>query len=251
MRHGVLVLTIIVAGLAVFAMPPVAQGSAYHEMADQRSFLGLPNALNVLSNLPFAFIGFFGLVAVTGDERRQRLLFRDRWVRWPYLALFGGTVLTAAGSAYYHLAPSNARLVWDRLAMAIGFAGLVTAVIAERVSARAGRLLFGPLVVLGIASVASWYWTELAGRGDLRLYALVQFGSLFVVVMILLLYRERDSGTPYLVAGLLAYGVAKVCELADQPIFARGHIVSGHTLKHVAAAGDVACIAAMLRTRGR
>lgn len=133
--------------------------------------------------------------------------------------------------------------------MTIGFAGLLTALLGERVSARAGQLLFGPVVVLGIASVVYWHAGELAGHGDLRPYAVVQFGSLLAVVMILLLYPKRDAGTTRFVTGLLAYGAAKAFELADQPIFALRHIVSGHTLKHLAAAGGVGCIAAMLRMR--
>jgi hypothetical protein len=135
--------------------------------------------------------------------------------------------------------------------MTVGFAGLLTAVIAERVSRRGARRLFGPLLLLGIASVGYWYWGERAGHGDLRLYVLVQFGSLIAVVMILLLYHKRDHSTGYLIAGLLAYVVAKVCEVEDQSIFALGHLVSGHTLKHLAAASGVGCVVAMLRARGR
>ena len=101
------------------------------------------------------------------------------------------------------------------------------------------------------ASVGYWYWTELRNAGDLRPYLLVQFGSLLVVVLLLALYPARHPGTRYLVAGLAAYAAAKGLEIADRPIFALGHAVSGHTLKHLAAAAGVACLVAMLRARGR
>ena len=94
-----------------------------------------------------------------------------------------------------------------------------------------------------------WYWTELQNAGDLRLYLVVQFGSLFLVVLLLVLYPARLADTGYLVAGIAAYGAAKVFELGDREIFALGGVVSGHTLKHLTAAGGVAFIVGMLRAR--
>jgi hypothetical protein len=233
---------------ATLAAPPVPQPLAYHNLADQRSWLGIPNALNVLSNLPFAVVGLLGLVLIFGKVGR-RVPFHDSWERWPYAALFAGVALTTVGSSYYHLAPDNARLVWDRLPMTLGFMGLLTAVLAERVSLPLARWLFSPLLVVGAASVAYWYWSEVQGAGDLRPYLLVQFGSLLVVVLLLVLYPTHYGGGRYLSAGLAAYAAAKAFELADGRIFALGRIVSGHTLKHLVAAGAVACLVAMLRAR--
>jgi hypothetical protein len=157
--------------------------------------------------------------------------------------------LTALGSSYYHLAPDNTRLVWDRLPMTLGFMGLLTALLAERVGVSVGRWLLAPLVVLGAASVGYWHWSEVQNAGDLRPYLTVQFGSLLLLVLLLVLYPARSSGTGYLVAGLSLYAAAKGLELADRYVFEFGQIVSGHTLKHLAAAGGVACLAVMLRTR--
>lgn len=41
--------------------------------------------------------------------------------------LFAGVLLTSAGSTWYHLAPTNDSLVWDRLPMTLGFMGLFAA----------------------------------------------------------------------------------------------------------------------------
>jgi hypothetical protein len=248
-RHAVLLLAVGGAVIAAAASPPIPQDLAYHRMADERPLLGIPNCLNVLSNVPFAIVGLLGL-GVARRRTGDTAAFADPWERWPYMALFGGTALTAAGSAYYHLAPDNARLVWDRLPMAVGFMGLLTAVVAERVSLRAARRFFIPLLVFGAASVLYWYWSELRNAGDLRPYALVQFGSLLVIVLTLVLYPPRYTGTGYLFAGLAAYALAKAFEFADRAVFEAGQIVSGHTLKHLLAAGGLACIVAMLSARG-
>lgn len=247
-RHTILAIAVAGAVLLVMSRPPIPQALDYHVMADQRPLLGIPNSLNVLSNVPFAIVGLLGLAAVFGWSGRPSR-FADRWERWPYAALFIGVTLTALGSSYYHLAPDNARLVWDRLPMAVGFMGLLTALFAERVSPAAGKWLFLPLLAAGAASVGYWHWSELRNAGDLRPYLLVQFGSLLVVVLILSLYPARYPGTGYIVAALVGYAAAKGLEVADRPIYALGHVVSGHTLKHLAAAAAVLCLAQMLRAR--
>jgi len=232
LRNVILAVAIIVILIAVFAHAPVPQDPAYHAFADRRTFLGIPNGLNVVSNLPFAIVGIFGLIV---PRRRPT---------WPYLLFFVAAILTAAGSAYYHLAPNDYRLVWDRLPMAIGFMALLTAVIAERIGVEIARPLFVPLILLGALSVFYWYWTD-----DLRAYIAVQFGSLLMILLVMTLYPARYSGAAYLVAGLVAYSAAKWFEIADARIFEIGHVVSGHTLKHLFAAGGIACVAVMLRGR--
>ena len=251
LRHSFLSLTVIATVLITAMWPPIPQPSAYHLFADRRAFLGVSNCLNVLSNVPFAIVGVLGLAVTFSPRINHPSPFSDSWERWPYAALFAGVALTAVGSSYYHLAPDNTRLVWDRLPMSVGFMGLLTALLAERISISIGRWLLGPLLVVGAASVAYWYWSEVRNAGDLRLYLLVQFGSLLLVVLLLALYPTRYAGTGYLVVGLAAYGAAKGFELADQRIFAIGQIVSGHTLKHLVAAGGVACLVRMLRARTR
>ena len=226
--------------IAALAVPRVAQDPAYHLFADTRPLLGIPNSLNVLSNLPFALVGLAGLVAVA----RMRA-----WERWPYGALFAGVALTSIGSAYYHLSPDNWTLVWDRLPMTVGFMGLLTAVLSERVSSRVARTLFVPLLVLGAASVAYWYWTELRSAGDLRPYALVQFGSLLVILIALLASPSPHGDDRFFYWALGAYLLARVFEYADGAIYEAGRIVSGHTIKHVVAAAALWFIVVMLRRR--
>jgi hypothetical protein len=154
-RHAILLLFMATFAVVVFSRPPIPQDAAYHHMADTRRAFGVANGLNVLSNVPFALVGIFGLIGVArgsaGEGEAQ-----DAGLRGPYSALFGGTALTAIGSSYYHLAPDNTRLVWDRLPMSLVCAGLLTVVLSECVDRRWARRLFLPMLASAAASVGYW-----------------------------------------------------------------------------------------------
>jgi hypothetical protein len=111
-RHVLLGAATIGAVLAAAMSPPIPQPLAYHFFADRRSWLGIANCLDVLSNAPFAVVGLLGLAATFSRKAHESSPFLDSWERWPYAALFTGVVFTSLGSGYYHLAPDNARLVW-------------------------------------------------------------------------------------------------------------------------------------------
>ena len=248
-RVGLLIGILGATTLAVFFLPPIPQSEAYHNFADQRPLLGIPNCLNVISNAPFLIVGLWGAFALASHKARASRHLIDAHERWPYLIFFFGVALTAFGSSYYHLHPNDARLVWDRLPMTIGFTGLLSAMITERVSVRAGLRMLVPLILFGLVSVFYWQVTQQQGRGDLRSYALVQFGSMLAILLLIVLFPPRYTRTTDLVVSFLIYGLAKVFEAADRPIFAGGHIVSGHTLKHLAAALSAFWILRMLQLR--
>jgi hypothetical protein len=245
-RLVVVVLILIALSAVILAGPAIPQDPGYHRMADTRCMLGIPNLLNVVSNVPFAVVGAAGLIVVF----RRQCAPPQR--RGPFAAVFAGTALTALGSAYYHLAPDNTRLVWDRLPMSLVCAGLLTVMVAECGDAAAARRLFVPLLALAPSTVLYWQWSETHGAGDLRPYAIVQYGTLVAIVLLLALFGRRIEGAVHFAGAVLAYGFAKVLELADGPIFAiTGHAVSGHTLKHLTAAIGLAFIAALIRGRSR
>lgn len=93
-------------------------------------------------------------------------------------------VLVALGSSYYHGAPDNARLRWDRLPMAIVYMALVAAMITERIGVRAGLVLLPVFLAVGIASVIAWELSEMRGAGDLRFYAAVQIYAVLVLLVV-------------------------------------------------------------------
>jgi hypothetical protein len=141
--------------------------------------------------------------------------------------------------------------VWDRLPMTIAFMSLVSAVVSERISVRIGSALLWPLVLLGLASVAYWRWSALAGFENLRPYLAVQFGSIAVVLAVSLLYRSRYSHGWVIFVLAAAYGVAKVVEVYDRQIFEVGQWLSGHTLKHLAAALGIYLLLLAMQRRTR
>src|SRR2546422_10070866 len=160
-RRVTLLIAVGVAATAVvFSLPPISQDVAYHQFADRRQMLGVPNALNVLSNVPFAVVGILGLTRVARAGAG--------WERLAFLVLFTSVVLAGVGSVYYHLAPRTATLFWDRLPMTAASASLTALTLGERGSPRAGPWLLAVLVVIGVTSVVSWQRGELAGAGDLR-----------------------------------------------------------------------------------
>lgn len=227
---GMIALAMIVAVLLL--VDPIPQSPAYHAFADARAFLGISNFWNVLSNLPFLWVGAAGLIAI----HRQRLQLADEHLVTAYWVFFYGIALTAFGSGWYHLAPSNASLAWDRLPMTIGFAGMLTIIVCDLVSVRAGRLLLWPMLAVGAGSVLYWVYTESIGAGDLRPYALVQFLPMLLIMMILIQHRRETARTRVYWLMLGWYVLAKVLEYFDAQIFAAGELLSGHSLKHVAAA---------------
>ncbi len=246
---GILLIPAAILVLIGVAIPRIPQPLSYHQFADQRSVLGIPNFGDVASNMPFAVIGISGLILLLRSHCRKDIaLFIDEREMWPYLFAFIGLLLVAFGSSYYHLAPDNARLVWDRLPITIMFMSMVAAVIAERIHPRFGLWLLPVLLIAGVASVLQWYWSEMKGVGDLRFYAAVQAYSALAILLALYLPRRYTRGSDFgLVLGF--YALAKIFELFDAQIYDALRIVSGHTLKHLAAAAAGYCILRMLRKR--
>lgn len=209
---------------------PLRQDQAYHEFADERVLFGIGNAADTLSSLALVAVGIAGLLFLWRRRRNGRCFEMPVEMR-AYWMLFGAVAATGLGSVWYHQAPDDARLVWDRLPMAVAFMSLLAAVVTERVSRTAGSRLLLPLTLLGAASVVYW-----AAYGDLWPYAAVQFGSFAVLVLLGVLFPSRYTRGGMLFAVLAAYTAAKLFEQFDREIYELGHWISGHTLKHLAGA---------------
>jgi len=220
---------------------PIAQDPAYHLFADDRTLLGIPNFWNVVSNIPFMVVGALGF-QVAWENRQEPL-------RIVWLAFFAGIFLTALGSGYYHFAPDNESLAWDRLTMTIGLMSFVAIVIGEYLSVDWGKRLLVPLLIAGAASVYYWIHTESLGAGDLRPYAAVQFLPMLVVPIIVIARRSRSDLGPYIVCMIGIYVLAKIPEHYDAEVLAMGNLLSGHSIKHILSALAPACLLIGLRKR--
>jgi len=280
-RLALLVLAVIGLMIAVATLHPLPQDPSYHQLADQRSLFGIPNAADTGSNLLILAAGLAGLVQLWRSYRSAGVhsirQLTDRWLyrrwylaavlaaglagfaqlwrsyrsaeadsirqltdRWLYGRWYLAALLAAFGSIYYHLAPDNNRLLWDRLPLALLLASFAAILIAERINLHAGLLAGPPLLLLAVGSVFYWYAGEMWGVGDLRPYLLLQLIVLLLTPLILLLFESPHPGeTGRWWALLLLYALAKGSEQLDHQIFNLGHLISGHTLKHLLAAGAI------------
>lgn len=230
---------------ALALLPPIPQDPSYHAFADQRSFAGIPNVLNVSSNILLLTAGLWGMFSL----RRRAFFFIRESEKTPYLVFFVGVALTGPGSAWYHLNPVNSTLLWDRLPMAVAFMALLAAMINERISVRAGNALLLPLVCFGIFSVIFWYLGEMRGAGDLRFYAFAQYYPMLAMPLLLLLFPPRYSRQADFCVVFGWYLLAKLFEVSDGRVYSFGGLVSGHTLKHLFAALAVFTLVRMLARR--
>jgi len=157
----------------------------------------------------------------------------------PYIVYFISVALVGLGSAFYHWEPTSDRLLWDRLPMSISFMAFASAIVADRIDRKAGTLWLLPLLVaLGLLSLIYWYWTETMGHGDLRFYAFAQFYPVIMIPVVFWLFpKHHYTASRYMFWIIMWFGLSKILEYFDQEIFGiLGNTLSGHSLKHLAAA---------------
>jgi hypothetical protein len=163
-RLAILLLPLIIAAPALLIHGPLPQDLGYHAFADQRSWLGIPNAGNVLTNAFFLLAGVLGLGFVLGGKTRNAFL-------------------------------------------------------------------------------------DPRERGDVRLYGVVEFYPLVAIPLLLLLFPPRYTGTSFLLSMAGAYLAALLFEALDGPILRWTGAVSGHSLKHAAAAAACFLVIPLLARR--
>ncbi|MFA7291811.1 MAG: hypothetical protein WC023_06140 [Rhodocyclaceae bacterium] len=241
-----LIITVAIVVL-MLAYGVIEQPANYHDFADRATWAGVPHAADVFSNFGFAIIGIWGWWQLS--PQRAHPAIRAGW--FGYRLLLVGLILTAAGSTYYHLAPDDYRLVWDRLPIALACAGLLAGVRAETVARYDARLEAAVLALLAVLSVAWWYFTGLQGQGDLRPYLLLQVLPILLVPLWQALHGSDAGDRGWFGAALAIYVVAKLAELNDHEFLAAAGLVSGHTVKHLLATLAAALIVGRLVGRTR
>ena len=233
----ILLMGVAIASFAFFFSRPImVQPLEYHAFTDQRSFLGVPNAMDVLSNFGFLIVGMLGLAELS---KQTMMTTRKSWI-----ALFSCVLLVAPGSAYYHWWPDNQSLIWDRLPMSMGFMALYIVLLSEHISLRLQKFLPFALFI-GVLSVLTWVITT-----DLRFYFWVQFSSFLTIPIVLALFPSRFNKKIGYIIALIFYALAKFAEVKDAGFYqATGHLMSGHTLKHLLSALGILTLWWMVKTR--
>ncbi|KAL3382377.1 hypothetical protein AABB24_002095 [Solanum stoloniferum] len=202
--------------------PAIPQSQEYHNFADQRKFLGL-----VLCHH-----GNYFKLSLQGEL-------------WGWTCFYIGVAAVAFGSAYYHLKPNDARLVWDRLPMTVAFTSIIGIFIIERIDERKGTVSLIPLILAGVVSIMYWRFFD-----DLRPYAAVQFVPCLAIPLMAILLPPMYTHSTYWLWAAGFYLLAKIEEAADKPIYNwTYHIVSGHTVKHLCAAMVPVFLTLMLAKR--
>lgn len=220
-----------------FTLSPIPQDLAHHSLADSRRVLGIPNTIDVLSNLPFLIVGILGIRIV------MQHCLKPLSLGW--LVLFIGVSLVSVGSAYYHWAPENDSLVWDRLPLTVGFMGLFVSLVGEYFDPRLPKMTLIPAIMVGISSVIYWRLTD-----DLRFYIWVQYMPMGVIVISVALLKSRFSHSYLLAVALGWYLLGKLFEANDAAVFRYSQeVVSGHSIKHLLAAAGCYTLVVYFRRR--
>ena len=194
-----------------------------HAFIDARSFFGIPNGLDVLSNMPFLLAGIWGLIAALRTSLSPAMHRAAN-------VFFIGLILTCFGSSYYHWAPTDFTLMIDRLGMAIAFAGVISLAAGSRFGdAAAARATPVLLLLAPLAAVAAY------SLQNVFPWAIVQFGGIALILW--LAYLPKRAELPLKLFALIGwYALAKLLEAQDEAVFHLTHeIISGHSLKHIAA----------------
>ena len=219
------ILTILLFAIG-YQLPPLPQSQSYHDFADQRSYFSIPNTWDVLSNVPFAIAGLWGMFQLCTPNK---IAFINSHERWPWMGFSIGLILIALGSGYYHLSPDDSGLILDRLSMIIAFTSYAAALICDRISVRLGLWLWPVFLIIGISSVLVWSY-------DLRLYVGVQAFSILLPLVMLLTPPSYTRSYDLAVAAFF-YVLAVILEKLDEQIYQlTDKLISGHALKHVVAA---------------
>lgn len=237
--HSSVVLSIVtVTFITILFLPIITQDQDYHRFSDSRSWFGITNTLDVVSNIAFLIAGMYVFRnAATGTMT----------IAWRVFAI--GVIWVSMGSAYYHLNPNDDSLVWDRLPMTVGFMAMFSALLEEHfnIGRPRGLQLLLASIVVGCLSII--WWKQV---GDLRFYAWVQFMPMLVLLYLLVCHPPNYSHRLLLTLALCLYFLAKLFEHFDEPIFLfTAQLISGHTLKHFFAALSCGCIGLYLRHRSQ
>ena len=191
----------------------------YHKFIDKRTFGGIPNFINIVSNLAIALPAFYLM------KKQKKISF-----------LSINILLLAITSALYHVNPNNNTIFLDMLfVMSIN-----TVVLSYFVNKQVGNFIY----ILGILSV--FYWKK---YDDLRFY---EFLKIAIPVYAIFMLYKNPKVSNYVFPVIILTILIRVSEYNDKAIYKlTGGTISGHTLKHILSALDIYLIIIILDKLGK
>jgi len=215
----------------------------YHFACDGPLF-GIPHFLNVVTNVPFFFVGLWGLVHL----HRAGRLTDPRFFNWAGLWLSVAVLMFGSGAYHWYLTPGT--LAFDRFCITgiIAFLGAELAATTFRYgpSRRLSLLLLAlcaGTVVLWMLGTTSWFYGALQGVGGV--------GALVLAIWA----RRRGRIGPEVSRPVLLfagfYALAKVAEVLDEPVCELTGMFGGHPIKHLLSTAGLLCLGIWMRSATR
>ena len=216
---------IVAAAVCMIVLGPIERSEGFHHYADQRTWIGIPHAGDVLSNLAFVLVAGVYLRRIPG------LALAVAWI--------------GIGSAIYHWAPSDTTLSLDWAPIGVTLMLVLAAVIHDRIGPRAGLVVHGFGPVAAVFAVGYWLMTGGTGdgdgnRGDMAPYVTVQLLGVALPPLLALVAPGRIA-TRWLLVAVGCFVAARVLGAYDGQLL-DAIAISGHSLKHVAAAAAAAFV---------
>lgn len=242
-RCALVLLAAMAAALAtgLLAWGPVPLAAVAFDHADERRWLGVPNAFNVFASLPLLFAAGWGLRTTRAAPWPPGL--RRAWTAFHACAAAGALL-----AALHHLYPSFATWLPATTAMCAGFGMLAAGALAERVDERLAR----PPALIGLGTVVllAALWVGWHGGGDVRPFLLIEALPVLLLPAGALSLTGVHTRAGDWVLMLAGYAVAKLADLADARLYAASGWIGGHALMHLLLAGVTAWLAyAAVRAR--
>ena len=192
---------------------------SYHNFVDKRTIFGIPNGMDILSNLFIALPAFYLI------SKQKKISF-----------LSFNILLLALTSTIYHINPTDNTIFMDMIFVV----SLNTVVLSYFVDKQIGYFIY----LLGILSV--FYWKK---NNDIRLYELLKI--IIPIYVIIIIYKDYNNSnnnvSNYILLIIILSILIRYSEFHDKEIYQMtGKLISGHTLKHIIAGINIYIIIKVL-----
>lgn len=212
----------------LLAWGPVLLTAQTHGYADSRSWLGVPNAMNVLASVPVLACAVWGWRATAASTWPREL-------QLPWRGFHACAIVSSLVAMAYHAWPLDASFLLSRMAQSGAFLLLGLGLMAEGVDLRFGGALAcasatGVAAAAGSAVAMSNYF----GLGfDMRPLLLLEILPVLLIPAGAISLAGRYTRRSDWSFVLLVYATSRTFESADAGILAATEWVSGHSLMHL------------------